>query len=299
MPGTSSTVEKRLFFCESDLESTLSSSLDDREPTNVIIQAVIILLHSSKTMRRPDSEGVHLQEPMLLAKAKQLGTYLKTLTPLQLEKVMHISPALAIKTHELTAAWIPGPQGTSQAIDSFVGDIFSGLHANDLPPDDRDYADQNLRILSGLYGILRPYDGICPYRLEMGYKLPDPPFNNLYAYWGESIAATLPKEGPVANLAAVQYAQTVTRYVEPGRVVAPKFLTINPKTGQPAFVVVHAKIARGAFARWLITNRIRDISQFPQFDDLGYRYDKDLSTDNSPTFVCESFEGLGLSIRLQ
>lgn len=240
-----------------------------------------------------------MHPPLLLEKARRLDAYLKKLTVEQLAKAMSLSPALVEKTRALIAAWSADPEDQSPAIDSFIGDIYSGLHANDLSQEDRDYADQVLRILSGLYGIIRPYDGICPYRLEMGYKLPDPEFASLYKYWGDSIARCLPEQGPIVNLAAVEYSQTVTRYVDPKRVVAPKFLTINPKTGEPGFVVVHAKIARGAFARWLITGRIREIDALPQFEDLGYRYAPELSAPDSPTFVCETFGGKGRSIRLQ
>ena len=260
---------------------------------------MIILLHTSKTMRRVADRRVQMHPPLLLEKARRLDAYLKKLTVEQLAKAMSLSPALVEKTRALIAAWSADPEDQSPAIDSFIGDIYSGLHANDLSQEDRDYADQVLRILSGLYGIIRPYDGICPYRLEMGYKLPDPEFASLYKYWGDSIARCLPEQGPIVNLAAVEYSQTVTRYVDPKRVVAPKFLTINPKTGEPGFVVVHAKIARGAFARWLITGRIREIDALPQFEDLGYRYAPELSAPDSPTFVCETFGGKGRSIRLQ
>ncbi len=260
---------------------------------------MLILLHSSKTMRHSTGEYARLRPPLLLEQAQRLDAYLKTLTPAQLEKIMSLSPALAEKTHALIAAWTVDPADQSPAIDSFVGDIYSGLHANDLPPDDRDYADETLRILSGLYGILRPYDGICPYRLEMGYKLPDPAFASLYTFWGESIAANLPAHGPIINLAAAEYAQVVTRYVDRSRLISPRFLTANPKTGRPEFVVVHAKIARGAFARWLISSRIRQVAELPQFDELGYHFVQDLSAPENPAFVCETFEGKGLSIRLQ
>jgi hypothetical protein len=258
---------------------------------------MIILLHSSKTMRHT-GQGQRLRSPLLIEKAVRLNTYLQTLTPAQLAKIMSISPVLAGKTHTLIADWTAEPERQSLALDSFTGDIYSGLHANDLPQADRDYADQVLRILSGLYGIIRPYDGIYPYRLEMGYKLPDPLFASLYNYWGDSIAATLPKTGPLVNLSAEEYSQTVTRYLDQSRIVAPRFLTVSPKTGQPAFVVVHAKIARGAFARWLITNRIEQLSALTEFNQLGYRFNKELSNAEAPAFVCEEFGGKGLSIRL-
>ncbi len=260
---------------------------------------MIILLHSSKTMRSSPGKDVRLREPQLLSQAEQLAAYLKTLSPTQLTKIMGISPALAEKTHALIAAWTAKPESQSLAIDSFVGDIYSGLHANDLSPADRDYADQTLCILSGLYGIIRPYDGISLYRLEMGYTLPNPAFARLSTYWGKSIAACLPNRGPIINLAAAEYAQTVTPFVDASRLVVPKFLTVSPKTGEPTFVVVHAKIARGAFARWLISSRTSDIAALTQFDDLGYRFAQDLSSANSPTFVCETFGGKGRSLRLQ
>jgi len=260
---------------------------------------VIILLHSSKTMRQPGSGGIALREPALLDKAHRLADYLKTLSPGQLEKAMSISTSLAQKTHTLIAGWTDAPEEQSPVVDSFVGDIYSGLHANDLSPAERDELDRCLYILSGLYGALRPYDGIHPYRLEMGYKLPDPRFASLYDYWGESIAAVLPKAGPIVNLAADEYSRTVTRYLDPGRFITPKFLTVSPKTGQPGFVVVHAKIARGAFARWLVTSRASDPADLVQFAEIGYQYAADLSAPGEPTFVCETFEGKGLSIRGQ
>jgi uncharacterized protein len=260
---------------------------------------MIILLHTSKTMRSSPLGDLPYRPPALLDKAEQLAAYLKTLSPGQLQKSMSLSPELARKTHTLVAEWTSDPESQSPAIDSFTGDIYSGLHANDLPKADRDYADQVLFILSGLYGVIRPYDGICPYRLEMGYKLPDPQFKNLYAYWGESITECLPKEGLIVNLAADEYTKTVTRYVDPQRIVAPRFLTVSPKTGKPAFVVVHAKIARGAFARWLITNRTHQLPDLVHFDEIGYSYDQSLSTPGEPAFVCQTFQGKGLSIRLQ
>lgn len=239
-----------------------------------------------------------LRAPMLVDHAKRLDAYLKTLPASTLATVMRISPALAEKTKDLIADWSVDPAQQSLAIDTFIGDIYSGLQVSQFSVADREYADKTLYILSGLYGVVRPKDGICPYRLEMGYKLPDPKFANLYTFWGESIADCLPKDGPIVNLAAVEYAQTVTPYVVPERIIIPKFLTIDPKTGQPTFVIVHAKIARGAFARWLIQHKIDDAAALRTFNDIGYRYDKALSTAKHPAFVCKEFGGKGLSMRL-
>jgi uncharacterized protein len=260
--------------------------------------SITVLIHSSKTMRSPAATSP-ATTPQLIHKAKSLAAHLQTLTPTQLQAVMHISDPLSHKVHDIFAAWSTAPDQQSLAIDSFVGDIYSGLRASTLPQGDRDYAQQTLRILSGLYGILRPYDGVRPYRLEMGYKLPGQPFGNLYTYWGSSIAETLPKEGLIVNLSAVEYTKTIMPYLAADRVVSPRFLTVSPKTGEPSQVIVHTKIARGAFARWLMISRITSANEMVQFNDLNYRFDAALSTPLEPTFVCKTFGGIGLSMRLQ
>jgi cytoplasmic iron level regulating protein YaaA (DUF328/UPF0246 family) len=132
----------------------------------------------------------------------------------------------------------------------------------------------------------------------MGYCVPDTKYANLYKYWGSSISDTLVKNETIIDLTAVEYGKTVTNYTETARIVTPRFLTISPKTGEPTFVIVHAKVARGAFASWMIRNRIDAIDQLKDFRDIGYRYDKDLSTPESPVFICKEFKGIGLSVRL-
>lgn len=260
--------------------------------------SIVILIHSSKTMRSV-SPTVPITTPLLIGKAESLAASVQTLTPRQIQATMGVSETLAHKTHDTWAEWNAQPSQQSLAIDSFVGDIYSGLQANTLSRDDRDYAQRSLRILSGLYGILRPYDGVRPYRLEMGYKLPDSHYKNLYTYWDTDIAKTLPTEGLVVNLSAVEYTKTVLPHIERVRVVAPRFLTKNPKTGEVKQVIVHTKIARGAFARWLIQNRIMSADDLVNFKELNYRYEASLSTSSEPVFVCEDFGGIGLSMRLQ
>ncbi|GAB3802380.1 YaaA family protein [Micromonospora zhanjiangensis] len=251
---------------------------------------MIILLHSSKTMRVPTAGTQPSGTPVLVDRAAELIDRLRRLTPAELAGAMTISPDLAEKTRTQYVDWSPEP--AVAAAEAFVGDIYSGLRVDSFGPADRRYADTHMRILSGLYGILRPFDGINPYRLEMGYRLPG---LNLYQFWGDAIAEQLPARGRIVNLAAAEYSRTVTRYVDADRVVTPKFLTVDPKTGQPKFIVVHAKIARGAFARWLVTERADDLTGFA---DIGYRYDPALSSDREPVFVCAEFGGKGLSVRL-
>lgn len=258
---------------------------------------MLILIHSSKAMRS-DPAGKRLHTPQLAAKAAELAGYLKTLSPAQLANSMKLSSELAKKTHALLASWTAQPAKQIAAMDAFIGDIYSGLQAPSFSALERKRADEKLRILSGLYGILQPLDGIHPYRLEMGYRLPSPAYANLYKFWGDAIAKTLPTNGLIVNLAAVEYSSAITPYVDAGRFVSPKFLTANPKTGKPSFVTVHAKVARGAFARWLIVNRIEKPADMLDFNEIGYKYEKAISTSSSPAFVAEEFGGTGLSIRL-
>ncbi len=260
---------------------------------------MIILLHSSKTMRSNLNKSYAvLSQPELIGKAQELDSYLKKLSVSQIEKVMKLSPLLAEKTHSLITEWSVLQGKQSPAVDSFLGDIYSGLQVESWSVRDREYANKTLRILSGLYGILRPLDGIYPYRLEMGYRLPNKKFASLYTYWGESIAATLPKTGLIINLSAIEYTKTITPFIYKRRIITPSFLTISPKTNKPTFVTVHTKIARGAFAHWLIINRITEPKDFATFTALGYQYSDALSKENTPVFVCKIFEGKGLSVRL-
>jgi cytoplasmic iron level regulating protein YaaA (DUF328/UPF0246 family) len=260
---------------------------------------MVVLIHTSKTMRSQPPLSSPTTVPALLDRAVALHSYLGTLSPRRLATVMELSGTLAAKVHEQISAWTTEPEKQWPAVESFLGDIYSGLQVSAFTAADRTYAGRHLRILSGLYGILRPYDGICPYRLEMGYRLPDTKYSNLYRFWGSAVAEQLPKTGPIVNLAANEYSKVVLDHVDPARVITPRFLTVNPKTGEPAFVAVHAKIARGAFARWLIVGRVKtSTSSLQDFADLGYRYDPSTSSAREPCFVCEDFEGKGLSIRL-
>lgn len=235
--------------------------------------------------------------PLFIDRTEELDSYLKKLSQEELESVMHLSPTLAEKTHALITKWNAQPKNQTPALDCFIGDIYSGLRVGDFTPEERHYADQTLGILSGLYGLLRPLDGIMPYRLEMGYKFPHSSFKTLYKFWGQDIAKQLP-EGLIVNASSAEYMDVILPFINPQRIITPTFLTYDPKSEEPAFRAVHAKIARGAFARWLITTKTTNPNKFKEFNDLGYRFDEAHSTPLRPTFVCKEFGGKGLSIRL-
>lgn len=248
-------------------------------------------------MRVPQAALSPLGAPMLLNHAEELAGQLKKVTSKRLESLMQISAKKAVEVKDLYESWSTHPSEQIPAIDSFIGDIYSGLQVQAWSADDRAYAHKHLLILSGLYGGLKACDGIMPYRLEMAYKLPNG--QSLYKYWNDSLAKLLPKNtSSIINLSSVEYTKALLPYTNLP-VVTPKFLTMSPKTGVPTFVTVHAKVARGAFARWLVLQRVEDVRQLNTFDLLGYRYDSALSTPGQPVFVCQEFKGLGLSVRLE
>lgn len=247
-------------------------------------------------MRLAKPNQAPLGKPQLLVQASQLVELWRGCSTDQVTRLMKVSPQKADQVQAMFDNWSVSPAIQTPAIDSFIGDIYSGLQVQDWSLDDRTYAHQHLLILSGLYGGLRACDGIMPYRFEMGYKLPSG--ESAYKFWGNSIATLLPTDtSQIINLSAVEYTKSLLPHTDLPT-ITPKFLTISPKTGQPTFVTVHSKIARGAFARWLIQQRIQTIDQLIDFSDLGYRYDADSSTPEQPVFICQKFGGLGLSVRL-
>lgn len=248
-------------------------------------------------MRPPTDASLPYQKPALLDEAIELANYLASLSVENVQTCMRLSESKAAQTVDLLKDWSVAKTKQRPAIDAFLGDIYSGLQVQAFSDSDRDYANEHLLILSGLYGGLRALDSIYPYRLEMGYRLPDDRYTNLVRFWGTKIAELIPKNHTVINLSAVEYTNAVLPHID-NPVITPKFLTISPKTGEPVFVTVHAKIARGAFAHWMITNRIEDVSELKNFNELGYECSGSLSKEHEPVFVCKTFKGLGLSVRL-
>ena len=247
-------------------------------------------------MRIPGDRRALLGVPKLLAQAEELAEIWRGASPANIQSLMKVSDKKAIEVAQTYDAWSSDAGMQIPAIDAFVGDIYSGLQAQTWSDEDRAYAHRHLLILSGLYGGLRACDGVMPYRLEMGYKMPDG--RSMYQFWGDSIASLLPTGADcILNLSAVEYTKALLPYTNLP-VIMPKFLTVSPKTGEPTFVTVHTKIARGAFARWVVQNRVEDVAQLQNFSDLNYRHDPSLSTTAQPVFVCHEFGGLGLSVRL-
>jgi len=257
---------------------------------------MIILLHSSKTMKLTSPTGLSLTRPSLFPQANVLGEYLTSLSRQQIQAAMKVSDKLASGVLELIASW-PNSKNQGSALHSFRGDVFSGLQAPSFSSSDLAYASQHLRIVSGLYGLLRPLDRVAPYRLEMGYKLAPKPYSSLYDFWGDGLAAALPTGRPIINLTSLEYARAIIPFLDKTQVIAPQFFSYNSKTGKNNSVAVHSKIARGAFAHWLVTSQIKKPAELINFSELGYQFSSQLSKPQLPAFVCLEFAGKGLSIR--
>ncbi len=244
---------------------------------------MIVLINSSKTMANGTQQS-SLRQPRFLAQAQIIHQALVALDEQQLRKIMHISPNLAHASHQLIARWSTPQAPSGAALDMFTGDIYRTLRANTFSGQDRAYADGALRILSGQYGILQPLDTIQPYRLEIGYKLTVGASSNLYEFWGDQLARSLPRTEILVNAASEEYFKAIKPYVSSQHVISPLFLT-QQAAPEPAFVAIHAKWARGAFARWMIVQRIAHAEDIPLFSELGYCYQADQSTPQIPVFV--------------
>lgn len=261
---------------------------------------MIILIHSSKTMKAQafDSGSLSLSQPLFGIEADSLSAYMRNLSLGQIVDMMKISKNLAVTVQNNYSNW--DNLSLSPAMYNFVGDIYSGLQAQSFSVADLEFAQLNLRILSGLYGVLKPLDLIKPYRMEMAYRLDSFKEPNLYKFWGDKIYKSLNKPKLILNLSSDEYYKVVGGHLDAGvKVVTPKFLTVDHKTNQPKFTAVHAKIARGAFAGWVIKNKLTDGSKLNNFNQLGYLFSPELSlSENQPVFVCKEFGGKGLSLRL-
>ncbi|MEI4261717.1 peroxide stress protein YaaA [Roseovarius sp. D0-M9] len=219
--------------------------------------------------------------------AKVLAEVAQQLSQDELRKLMSISADLAKLNAERFANF--GEMESKPAALAFAGDTYQGLEASSLDPEEMAWAQDHLRILSGLYGILRPLDAIQPYRLEMGSKLKTDQGKSLYEYWGTRLSEALNRHADevkadvLVNCASQEYFGAVDRDALKLRVITPVFL--EDKGGEPKIVSFYAKKARGAMARFIIQNRLTDPDALLEFDTGGYAHSPDLSQDGKPAFV--------------
>ena len=229
--------------------------------------------------------------PQYLDHSQELIEQLRTLSPQQIGELMHLSDKLSGLNAARFGSWIPDftPDNAKQALLAFKGDVYTGLNAVDFSEADFDYAQAHLRMLSGLYGLLRPLDLMQPYRLEMGTKLANARGKDLYAFWGTRISEwlneALAEQGDdvLLNLASNEYFSAVKKSALNARIINTEFKDL--KNGQHKIISFYAKKARGMMSRFVIKERINNPADLKQFDAQGYRYSAEQSKPDLLVFL--------------
>lgn len=250
---------------------------------------MLIVISPAKTLDldTPPTTTLH-STPDFLDKSAQLIKVLRTRSPAQIGELMGISDKLAALNVARYDTWSKDVSDARQAVMSFDGDVYGGLDARSLTPKQLAYTQEHLRILSGLYGLLRPLDLMHPYRLEMGIKLDNKAGKDLYAFWGDAITEALnvraaeTKSTALVNLASEEYFKSVRPKMLDVPVITPIFE--DYKNGKYKIISFYAKRARGLMARYAAVKGILDPVKLKRFDVDGYAFDKADSTDTSYMF---------------
>lgn len=229
-------------------------------------------------------------QPHLIDYSEQLIEICRQLSPQDIASLMSISDKLAGLNAARFVEWTKehNEQNSRAAIFAFKGDVYTGLDAENLSDEDISFAQTHLRMLSGLYGLLRPLDLMQPYRLEMGTKLANTKGKDLYAFWGnvitQAVQQALDEQGDnvLVNLASDEYYKSVKESRLQAQIVKPIFL--DNKNGRYKVVSFYAKKARGLMCRYIIQNRLTHVDQLKDFDLGGYWFDTTASTENELVF---------------
>ena len=225
-------------------------------------------------------------QPVLLSESQILIDRCLSLTPADISSLMGISDKLAGLNAARFGEWSQPftPENARAAVLAFNGDVYTGLDAASFSEQDFEFAQSHMRILSGLYGLLKPLDLMQAYRLEMGTKLDNVRGKNLYEFWGSIITELLNKalieqgDDVLINLASTEYFKSVKKKELKADIITPSFK--DWKNGQYKMISFYAKKARGLMARYIIQNQLTDIEQLKAFDLAGYEYNKEFSKGN-------------------
>ncbi|WP_250481554.1 peroxide stress protein YaaA [Caballeronia sp. NCTM5] len=253
---------------------------------------MIIVLSPAKSL---DYETpAHIKKhtlPQFVDDAAELIDGLRELSPQQIGGMMSISDPLAALNFQRYADWSKtfDTNNSKQAVLAFNGDVYEGFAAKSLSAGDLDFAQNHVRVLSGLYGLLRPLDLLQPYRLEMGTKFPNARGKDLYAFWGERITAALNEQlqrqrgaRVLVNCASEEYFKSVKPKLLAAPVISPVFE--DWKGGRYKIISFHAKRARGMMARYAVENRIDEPEALKGFDSEGYKFDAKASNETTYVF---------------
>jgi cytoplasmic iron level regulating protein YaaA (DUF328/UPF0246 family) len=250
---------------------------------------VLIVLSPAKSLNFEDAPAAALTTPRLLGDIAELAKTTRRLSGAELKRLMRISDTLAQLNRARFQAFDPACEDGVQAAFAFAGDVYQGLQARTLDKKGLAYAQDHIRILSGLYGVLRPLDAIQPYRLEMGIRLKTRRGPDLYRFWRARVTETLRddldghKDPTLVNLASQEYFGAVDAATLDRPVVTCHFREV--KNGEAKIVSFYAKKARGLMARFAADQRIERVADLKAFDLAGYGFDASRSTDTEWTFV--------------
>ncbi len=230
-------------------------------------------------------------QPQFQEEVQELVGILQQYSEQDLAELMNVNNDLAHLNYQRYQSFEQSftPNNAKEALFAFKGDVYDGLDAATLSEEDIDFAQKHVRILSGLYGILRPLDLMQPYRLEMSTKLQNPKGNNLYDYWGQKITDKLNEEMQqdgdefLLNLASKEYFKAIQPKALNVPVISPAFK--EAKGGQYKVIALYAKKARGLMTRFVIRNRISSQEGIKSFQEDGYAYNDKLSTEKEPVFT--------------
>ncbi|EGQ8590922.1 MULTISPECIES: peroxide stress protein YaaA [Vibrio] len=248
---------------------------------------MLIVVSPAKTLDYESPVSIsNFTQPELTAHSAELIQVCRTLSSQDVSELMSVSDKIAGLNVARFAQWSETftLDNARQAIFAFKGDVYTGLEAETLSPQDLDFAQQHLRMLSGLYGVLRPLDLMQPYRLEMGTKLANARGTNLYQFWGDIITEKLNQaieaqgDNVLVNLASNEYFKAVNPKRLNAQIVTPIFK--DAKNGQYKIISFFAKKARGMMARYIIENRIKSVKDLEGFNTSGYYF---VASESTPT----------------
>ena len=235
---------------------------------------MLVVVSPAKKLNMQPQDGLAKTNPVFSKSARELASIAKNLSVTDLQNLMGISQSLAELNVERFESF--GTQDIKPAAFAFAGDTYQGLEAGSLTSDDVLWAQDHLKILSGLYGLLRPLDGIEPYRLEMGSKLKNSSGSSLYDYWGTKLAAQLNNDARQAgtdilvNCASQEYFGAIDTSELKLKVITPIFK--ENKSGKTKIISFYAKKARGMMARFIIQNRAKNLEDLFKFNTADYNY---------------------------
>jgi cytoplasmic iron level regulating protein YaaA (DUF328/UPF0246 family) len=248
---------------------------------------MLVVVSPAKKLDMQPKDGLIATEPTFSGDAKELAAVAKELSIHDLQELMGISEKLAQLNSRRFSSF--GKQDKKSAAFAFAGDTYKGLEAETLTSDDVAWAQNHLRILSGLYGILRPLDEIEPYRLEMGSQLITQKGKSLYTYWGNQISQALNIQAAknrtktLINCASQEYFGAIDIPTLTMKVITPVFM--ETKSGKSKIISFYAKKARGMMARFIIQNRLKKIHDLFEFNSEGYVYNPEQSSPEKLIFL--------------